>query len=76
MTTTPLANRTVVCYHCIFYSIMANGHKTYKCVIRFPGSGNPAITEIIEANNPPQARQFAEARFPGGKCSAANQVYL
>ena len=53
---------------------MANGHKTYRCVIRF-SDGNPAIKEDIEANNPPQARKFAEARFPGGKCTAANQVY-
>jgi len=50
---------------------MAN--KTYKCTITF-NDGNPAIQELIEANNPPQARKFAEARFPGGKCWAANQV--
>ena len=50
---------------------MAN--KQYKCTITF--KGNPAIREIIEANNSPQAKQFAEARFPGGKCTAANQVF-
>ena len=48
--------------------------KNYKCTIIFR-DGNPAIREIIEANNPPQAKKFAEARFPGGKCTAANQVF-
>ena len=52
---------------------MANNHKTYRCNIIF-NDGNPAIKEDIEANNPPQARQFAEARFPGGRCTSANQV--
>tara|TARA_Y100000592_G_C5307440_1_gene238454 strand:+ start:357 stop:512 length:156 start_codon:yes stop_codon:yes gene_type:complete len=49
---------------------MAN--KTFKCNIIF-SDGNPAITEYVEANNPPQARQFAEARYPGGRCTSANQ---
>ena len=48
---------------------MAN--KTFKCNIVF-NDGNPAITELIEANNPPQAKKFAEARF-GGRCTSANQ---
>ena len=47
--------------------------KKYKCNITF-NDGNPAIREIIEANNPPQAKKFAEARF-GGKCTSANQVF-
>ena len=47
--------------------------KKYKCNITF--KGNPAIREIIEANNPPQAKQFAEARYPGGTCTSANQVF-
>ena len=51
---------------------MAN--KTYLCTITF-SDGNPAIREEIEANNPPQAKKFAEARYPGGKCRAANQVF-
>ena len=49
---------------------MAN--KTFKCTIIF-NDGNPAVQELIEANNPPQAREFAERRF-GGRCTAANQV--
>ena len=49
---------------------MAN--KTYRCNITFKG-GNPAQTVFIEANNPPQAREFAEARYPGGTCTSANQ---
>ena len=36
--------------------------------------GNPAQKVLIEANNPPQAKAFAEARFAGGKCTSANQV--
>ena len=47
--------------------------KTYKCTIVF-NDGNPAIKEEVEANNPPQAKRFAERRF-GGKCTAANEVY-
>ena len=50
---------------------MAN--KTYKCNIIFKG-GSPAQKVMIEANNPPQAKSFAEARYPGGKCTSANQV--
>jgi hypothetical protein len=50
---------------------MAN--KTFKCTITF-SNGNPAQQVLIEANNPPQARAFAEARYPGGTCRAANQV--
>lgn len=49
---------------------MAN--KTFRCNIIF-NDGNQAIQELIEANNPPQAKKFAEARF-GGKCTSANQV--
>ena len=49
---------------------MAN--KTFKCLVQF-NDGNPAQTVLIEANNPPQARKFAEARY-GGVCRAANQV--
>ena len=47
--------------------------KQFKCTVTFT-NGNPAIQPIIEANNPPQAREFAEARYPGGTCRAANQV--
>ena len=47
--------------------------KTFRCNIIF-NDGNPAITEEVEANNPPQARKRAEARF-GGKCTSANQVH-
>ena len=51
---------------------MAN--KTYRCNVIFK-DGNPRQTVMIEANNPPQARAFAEARYPGGKCTSANQVH-
>lgn len=37
--------------------------------------GGPARQEIVEALNPPQAKSFAEARFPGYKATAANQLY-
>ena len=47
--------------------------KTYRCNIIFK-DGNPPIKELIEANNPPQARKFAERRF-GGECTSANQVH-
>ena len=46
--------------------------KKFKCQIIF-NNGTPAKQVIIEAVNPPQARDFAEARYPGGKCVAANQ---
>ena len=47
--------------------------KTFKCNIVF-NNGTPAKTVLIEATNPPQARDFAEARYPGGRCTSANQV--
>lgn len=46
-------------------------NKTYKVTLT---GGGPARKELIEAINPPQAKSFAEARFPGYKASAANQV--
>ena len=54
-----------------FYIMARSNDKQYRCNIVYK-DGNPARTEIIEANNPPQARQFAEARF-GGRCTSANQ---
>ena len=50
---------------------MAN--KIFKCNVIFK-NGNPCQTVVVEANNPPQARSFAEARYPGGSCTSANQV--
>ena len=50
---------------------MAN--KTYKVNVRYPGTGQPAQQVLIEANNPPQAKQFAEARY-GGVAGGCNQV--
>ena len=49
---------------------MAN--KTYKVTVTF-SDGNPAQQVLIEANNPPQAKKFAEARY-GGTARSANQV--
>ena len=54
-----------------FIIIMAS-NKEFKCNIVY-NDGNPSEQVIIEANNPPQARKFAEARY-GGKCTSANQV--
>ena len=48
--------------------------KTYMVTITFT-DGNPAIRTPIEANNPPQARKFAEARYPGGVARGCNQVF-
>ena len=48
-------------------------NKQFRCNIVY-NDGNPAEQVIIEANNPPQARDFAEARYPGGRCTAANQL--
>ncbi len=50
---------------------MAN--KTYKVTVTF-SDGNPAQQVLIEANNPRQATQFAEGRYPTGTARAANQV--
>jgi len=47
--------------------------KTFKVTVTYPGTGNPAQQVLIEANNPPQAKQFAEARY-GGKANGANQI--
>ena len=45
---------------------------TYK--VNLVCKGEPARQELIEALNPPQAKRFAEARFPGFKATSANQV--
>ena len=57
-----------------YYNLHLMANKKYKCNVIFK-DGNPPQRPIIEANNPPQARAFAEARFPGGKCTSANQVH-
>ena len=49
---------------------MAN--KTFKVTVRFP-LGQPAQQVYVEANNAPQAREFAEARYGGSACGA-NEV--
>ena len=51
---------------------MASNLKRYKFTVS--GNGNQ-FTEVIEAVNPPQARQFAEARYPGCRLYGFNQVY-
>ena len=48
-------------------------NKTYKVTVTYT-DGNPAQQVLIEANNPPQAKQFAEARY-GGTARGANQVF-
>ena len=52
---------------------MSSRNKRFRCNITFPGKGRPARTEIIEALNPPEARELAELRF-GGKCTSPNMV--
>ena len=47
--------------------------RTFKCCITFK-NGTPAITTLIQATHAPQAREFAEARYPGGTCRSANTV--
>ena len=47
--------------------------KRFKVLVEFPGQGICAQEFIIEAVNPPQAKQFAEART-GGKAWGANQI--
>ena len=45
----------------------------FKCVVKV-SEGVCAQEFIIEAVNPPQARQIAEAQT-GGKCLSANQMF-
>ena len=52
------------------YFIIMN--KKFKCQIIFTGQNAQSV--IVEAVNPPQAKQFAEARYPGGRCVSANQI--
>ena len=51
---------------------MAN--KTYKVTITFD-NGNPSRQVLIESNNPPEAKDFAEGRYPGCTAWGANQVF-
>jgi hypothetical protein len=50
-----------------------SNNKRFK--VTLTSKSYPARKEVIEAVNPPQAKEFAEARFPGFKATAANQVY-
>ena len=52
--------------------VMATNLKRYKFTVSDRGSN---FTEIIEAVNPPQAKRFAEARYPGAKLYGFNQIY-
>ena len=60
----------------ILYSLTPHQHmsnnKKFKVTLT---GGGPARQEIIEALNPPQAKAFAEARFPGYTACSANQVH-
>ena len=51
---------------------MAGNFKQYKVQVVTPGSGRNDV--IIEAVNRPQAREFAESRYPGCKIAGINQV--
>ena len=46
--------------------------KTYNVTISFPGQGSRKVQ--IDATNPPQAKEFARARFPGAKVHGANMA--
>ena len=46
--------------------------KSYKVQVVTPGAGRSDV--IIEAVNRPQAREFAESRYPGCKIAGINQV--
>lgn len=47
--------------------------KTYKVNLVFKGA--PARQVLIESINPRQAKEFAEARYPDGEATSANEVY-
>jgi L-ascorbate metabolism protein UlaG (beta-lactamase superfamily) len=53
--------------------LLMSNNKRFK--VTLTSKSYPARKEVIEAVNPPQAKEFAEARFPGFKATAANQVY-
>ena len=46
-------------------------NKEFRCNVIF-NDGRPARTVMIEAINPPEARDIAERQF-GGRCTSANQ---
>jgi hypothetical protein len=46
--------------------------KKFRCNVIFT-DGRQARTVMIEAVNPPEARDIAERQF-GGRCTSANQV--
>ena len=48
--------------------------KTYKVTMTYPGTNQQGEQVLVEANNPPQAKQRAVAMY-GGKAHGANQVY-
>ena len=45
---------------------------TFKVTVIHKGAGS--TKELIEATNAPEAKRFAEARFPGCKIGGANRV--
>ena len=51
---------------------MASNLKTFKFTVSGKGYN---YQETIEAVNPPQARQLAEARYPGHRLYGFNQVF-
>ena len=46
--------------------------KTFKVQVVTKGAGSTPV--YIEAVNRPQAREFAEARYPGCRIAGVNQV--
>ena len=46
--------------------------KLWKVNVMAPGTG--ARFEYIEAVNPPEARRFAEARYPGCRIGSVNSA--
>ena len=51
--------------------IQMSRNKEYRCNVIF-SDGRQARTVVIEAINPPEARDIAERQF-GGRCTSANQ---
>jgi len=43
--------------------------------VQLVGSGKMAKTVVIEATNPPEAKEFAEARYPGYEACSANMIH-
>jgi len=48
--------------------------KSFEVNLRFPGTGRPADKVIVEAINPPEAKERAERQY-GGQAGGCRQIY-